>query len=77
MDVKNSVKQMVMDIDNMNVKNKMWTNEEFEMKKNIEKCAYQDLSRKLKLWWDEQTLKKNKDNAHRIEPFMIWQKRSL
>ena len=45
MDVKNSVKQMVMDIDNMNVKNKMWTNEEFEMKKNIEKCAYQDLSR--------------------------------
>tara|TARA_A100001015_G_C14601782_1_gene560729 strand:- start:49 stop:282 length:234 start_codon:yes stop_codon:yes gene_type:complete len=77
MDIQNSVKQRVMDIDNVNVKNKIWTNEEFEMKKNIEKCAHQDLSRKLTLWWDDQILKRKKDNTHRIEPFMIWQKRSL
>lgn len=52
-----------------------WSNDELEMKKNIERCAYEELQRMLCEWWSQQCINKSKNEKYKIEPFLIWKKR--
>lgn len=52
----------------------MWSENELEMKSNIENSAQCALENKLRKWWLEQDNEKKKNIDYKITPFFIWKK---
>ena len=54
----------------------MWNKDELEKKRQIEESANESFERRIQAWWERQERLKKQSKKHKIEPFLIWERKT-